>query len=167
MAAAQPFISGAISKTINMTHEATVKDVMQAYKLSWGHMIKAMALYRDGSKLSQPLNTTAERDIAELLEEVGEEAADGLSSDRAATRVHAAAHKIRERVVVRYLSKRRRMPQRRGGYTQKALIGGHKVYLRTGEYQDGTRPAVRRPARGVRGCLHVHALRAQRHRRRQ
>ncbi|MDJ0522388.1 MAG: vitamin B12-dependent ribonucleotide reductase [Planctomycetota bacterium] len=139
MAAAQPFISGAISKTINMPHEATVEDVMDAYRLSWGSMIKAMALYRDGSKLSQPLNTTAERDIAELLEEADEAANElDLASDRLDTRVRAAADKIRERVVVRYLSKRRRMPQRRGGYTQKANIGGHKVYLRTGEYQDGT-----------------------------
>ncbi len=147
MAAAQPFISGAISKTINMPHEASVEDVTDAYRLSWGKMIKAMALYRDGSKLSQPLNTTTELDLAELLEEAegGNPNATGpdatgpedLVSDRLDTRVRAAANKIRERVVVRYLSKRRRMPQRRGGYTQKAMIGGHKVYLRTGEYTDG------------------------------
>ncbi len=142
MAAAQPFISGAISKTINMPHEATVEDVMDAYRLSWNQMIKAMALYRDGSKLSQPLNSTSE-DLSELLGE--EEFEDGLTADEAVVaseatdeRVRAAASKIRERLVVRYLSKRRRLPQRRGGYTQKAIIGGHKVYLRTGEYQDGT-----------------------------
>ena len=152
MAAAQPFISGAISKTINMPHEAKVSQVTDAYKLSWSKMIKAMALYRDGSKLSQPLNTASDN-LAELLEDqfveeggslsgagggIAAENDAGLLSANSDVRVKAAADKIRERLVVRYLSKRRRMPQRRGGYTQKAVIGGHKVYLRTGEYQDGT-----------------------------
>jgi len=142
MAAAQPFISGAISKTINMPHEADVSDVTDAYKLSWKKMIKAMALYRDGSKLSQPLNTMSDK-LAETLEEegAGELVAEGqedLVSANTDERVKATADKVRERLVVRYLSKRRRLPQRRGGYTQKAIIGGHKVYLRTGEYTDGT-----------------------------
>jgi ribonucleoside-diphosphate reductase alpha chain len=138
MAAAQPFISGAISKTINMPHEASVQDVEDAYRLSWRCMVKALALYRDGSKLSQPLNTTFSQDVADLLEETASSDPSDIYSDRLDTRVRAAADRIRERLVVRYLSKRRRMPQRRGGYTQKALIGGHKVYLRTGEYGDGT-----------------------------
>ena len=142
MAAAQPFISGAISKTINMPHEADVSDVMDAYRASWNQMIKAMALYRDGSKLSQPLNTVSDN-LAEILEEEGAEgivaeAVEEMASANGDARVKATADKIRERLVVRYLSKRRRMPQRRGGYTQKAIVGGHKVYLRTGEYQDGS-----------------------------
>ena len=142
MAAAQPFISGAISKTINMPNEATVSDVTTAYRQSWESMIKAMALYRDGSKLSQPLNTTANDDIEQLLDAVtgadDEPVEERLASEHADVRAKAAAEKMTERVVVRYLSKRRRMPQRRGGYTQKAIVGGHKVYLRTGEYADGT-----------------------------
>ena len=137
MAAAQPFISGAISKTINMPHEATVEDVMDAYRVSWRSMVKAMALYRDGSKLSQPLNTTTSDDIADLLADTAMSQPEDMVSEQTNTRIKAVADKIHERLVVRYLSKRRRMPQRRGGYTQKALIGGHKVYLRTGEYQDG------------------------------
>jgi ribonucleoside-diphosphate reductase alpha chain len=141
MAAAQPFISGAISKTINMPHEATVEDVTDAYRLSWRKMVKAMALYRDGSKLSQPLNTMSD-DLSEIL---GEEDAEGRTADEVLAtsdvmdeRIKATSQKIRERLVVRYLSKRRRLPQRRAGYTQKAVVGSHKVYLRTGEYEDGT-----------------------------
>ena len=97
-------------------------------------MIKAMAIYRDGSKLSRPLNST----MGDLDEDLSASAPEDLVSGSVDKKVRAAADKIRERVVVRYLSKRRRMPQRRGGYTQKAVIGGHKVYLRTGEYTDGT-----------------------------
>ncbi len=124
MAAAQPFISGAISKTINMPAESTVDDVKAAYLLSWNSMVKAVALYRDGSKLSQPLNSTSNDDEEEEIT-VG-------------TGVAEAAEKITERVRFRYLAKRRGMPDRRIGYTQKAIIGGHKLYLRTGEYKDGT-----------------------------
>ena len=145
MAAAQPFISGAISKTINMPHEASVEDVQQAYRDSWRSMIKAMALYRDGSKLSQPL-ATATSDLESIAAEVGRTTPDGAAPDGAATSeagagedpVLVAASEITERVVYRYLAKRRRLPQRRAGYTQKAMIGTHKVYLRTGEYRDGT-----------------------------
>ncbi len=124
MAAAQPFISGAISKTINMPADATVEEVKASYLLSWHSMVKAVALYRDGSKLSQPLNSAS--DSGELAEAAA-------SGD-----VLATAEKITERVLVRYLAKRRRMPERRLGYTQKAIVGGHKIYLRTGEYSDGT-----------------------------
>jgi ribonucleoside-diphosphate reductase alpha chain len=119
MAAAQPFVSGAISKTINMPHDATVEDVKRAYRLSWQLMLKANALYRDGSKLSQPLNT-----VADLPEDAMETKAEPV----------AAAEKIVERVI----GQRRRLPDRRAGYTQKARIGNHKVYLRTGEYEDGS-----------------------------
>ncbi|HEY6085680.1 MAG TPA: vitamin B12-dependent ribonucleotide reductase, partial [Nitrospira sp.] len=122
MAAAQPFISGAISKTINMPADATLEDVKSAYLFAWRSMVKAVALYRDGSKLSQPLS--ASTDSGKAIE--------------APTEVMAVAEKITERVLVRYLAKRRPLPARRNGYTQKAVIGGHKLYLRTGEYEDGT-----------------------------
>ncbi|MCP9463164.1 MAG: vitamin B12-dependent ribonucleotide reductase [Nitrospira sp.] len=122
MAAAQPFISGAISKTINMPHDATVEDVKHAYRLAWESMLKAVAIYRDGSKLSQPLSASSE--IGKAAEAEGS--------------VESVAEKAAERVVVRYLAKRRPLPSRRNGYTQKAIIGGHKLYLRTGEYEDGT-----------------------------
>ncbi|MCP9439121.1 MAG: vitamin B12-dependent ribonucleotide reductase, partial [Nitrospira sp.] len=122
MAAAQPFISGAISKTINMPHDATVEDVKNAYRLAWESMVKAVAIYRDGSKLSQPLSAST----------------DSGKTAEAAGAVEAVAEKVTERVLVRYLAKRRPLPSRRNGYTQKAIIGGHKLYLRTGEYEDGT-----------------------------
>ncbi|SLM49359.1 Vitamin B12-dependent ribonucleotide reductase [Nitrospira japonica] len=122
MAAAQPFISGAISKTINMPADATLTDVKSAYLFAWKSMVKAVALYRDGSKLSQPLSASI----------------DTTKSVDATTDVVAVAEKITERVLVRYLAKRRPLPARRNGYTQKAVIGGHKLYLRTGEYEDGT-----------------------------
>jgi ribonucleoside-diphosphate reductase alpha chain len=122
MAAAQPFISGAISKTINMPADATLDDVKSAYLFAWKSMVKAVALYRDGSKLSQPLSASV----------------DTTKSVEATTDVMAVAEKITERVLVRYLAKRRPLPARRNGYTQKAVIGGHKLYLRTGEYEDGT-----------------------------
>jgi ribonucleoside-diphosphate reductase alpha chain len=126
MAAAQPFISGAISKTINMPHGASVADVKNAYELSWKLMLKANALYRDGSKLSQPLNTIADAPDLDVEEpKPGEEA-------------KPAPVRIAEKIVYRYLAHRRRLPDRRAGYTQKARIGNHKIYLRTGEYQDGT-----------------------------
>lgn len=122
MAAAQPFISGAISKTINMPADATLEDVKSAYLFAWKSMVKAVALYRDGSKLSQPLSAST----------------DSGKSVEAPTEVLNIAEKITERVLVRYLAKRRPLPARRNGYTQKAVIGGHKLYLRTGEYEDGT-----------------------------
>ncbi|MEE8104451.1 MAG: vitamin B12-dependent ribonucleotide reductase [Planctomycetota bacterium] len=132
MASAQPFISGAISKTINMPSDATVDDAKAAYQLSWKLGLKANALYRDGSKLSQPLNVTADDDDA--VESEAEHLLAGTQGFGDTTVVE----KTVERVVYRYLAKRRRMPQRRRGYTQKATVGGHKVYIRTGEYDDGT-----------------------------
>ncbi|MCZ6574457.1 MAG: vitamin B12-dependent ribonucleotide reductase [Planctomycetota bacterium] len=122
MAAAQPFISGAISKTINMPNDAAVADVQNAYRLSWKLGLKANALYRDGSKLSQPLNSTVDEGDFDVF----------------ATEDKSETQKVVERIVYRYLAKRRRMPQRRKGYTQKAMVGGHKVYIRTGEYHEGS-----------------------------
>ncbi len=124
LAAAQPFISGAISKTINMPNDATVEDCRDAYLLSWRLGLKANALYRDGSKLSQPLSAALLDD-----EELAEEIAEAAQPERARV--------VAERIVERYVVERRRLPHRRKGYTQKAIVGGHKVYLRTGEYEDG------------------------------
>src|SRR5207302_1264116 len=121
MAAAQPFVSGAISKTINMPHAATVQDVKNAYSPIWHLMLKANALYRDGSKLSQPLNTVLDEAEVALAEEPKPEPI-----------------RIAEKIVHRYIARRRRLPDRRAGYTQKSRIGNHKIYLRTGEYSDGT-----------------------------
>ena len=133
MAAAQPFISGAISKTINMPNEATVQDCKNAYMLSWKLALKANALYRDGSKLSQPLNTQLVED-----DDVEDESEDFLAKP-AGARAVAMAEKVFERVVERVERQRERekIPDRRKGYIQKATVGGHKVYLHTGEYHDG------------------------------
>ena len=135
MAAAQPFISGAISKTINMPNEATIEDCKEAYMLSWRLGLKANALYRDGSKLSQPLSSQL---IADDDDEA-EEAVEALIASNAPARASAVAEKIVERIVERIerVRERERLPDRRKGYTQKAVVGGHKVYLRTGEYSDG------------------------------
>jgi ribonucleoside-diphosphate reductase alpha chain len=133
MAAAQPFISGAISKTINMTNESTVEDVKAAYMLSWRLGLKANALYRDGSKLSQPLSSLVATDMFAAVDEVALP-----TVDRIPVAATPRTSQVAERLVVRYLAKRRRLPDRRKGYTQKAMVGGHKVFLRTGEYQDGS-----------------------------
>ncbi len=132
MAASQPFISGAISKTINMPNDASVEDCSSAYLLSWKLALKANALYRDGSKLSQPLSSQLLADDEEDAEDVAE----ALLAKPQTVRVETVVEKIIERVVERERS-REKLPHRRKGYTQKAVVGGHKVYLRTGEYDDG------------------------------
>jgi ribonucleoside-diphosphate reductase alpha chain len=134
MASAQPFISGAISKTINMPNEATVEDCKSAYLLSWKLAIKANALYRDGSKLSQPLQSQLIAD-----EEDEDDAIESFVDKPQAARTAVLAERVVEKIVERItvLRERERMPDRRKGYTQKAVVGGHKVYLRTGEYDDG------------------------------
>jgi ribonucleoside-diphosphate reductase alpha chain len=134
MAAAQPFISGAISKTINMQNDATVEDCKNAYMTSWKLALKANALYRDGSKLSQPLNSQILADDEDDADEIVEQIA---SSRPAASRAEAVAERIVERIIEKAVREREKMPNRRKGYTQKAVVGGHKVYLRTGEYDDG------------------------------
>jgi ribonucleoside-diphosphate reductase alpha chain len=126
MAAAQPFISGAISKTINLPNEATVEDFKDAYMLSWQKMLKANALYRDGSKLSQPLNSMSDV-LEDLEEEEGEEVS--VAQDKV---IQTA-----EKIIHKYVARRQRLPFRRSGYTQKVKIGGQSVYLRTGEYDNG------------------------------
>jgi len=137
IAAAQPFISGAISKTINMPNSAAVEDCKDAYMLSWRLGLKATALYRDGSKLSQPLASSLFGD-----DEDAEEQAEELFALSPAARAPLVAERIVERLVERVVerrrSERRSLPNRRKGYTQKASVGGHKIYLRTGEYEDGS-----------------------------
>jgi ribonucleoside-diphosphate reductase alpha chain len=135
LAAAQPFISGAISKTINMPNEATVEDCKSAYMLSWKLGLKANALYRDGSKLSQPLQSQLIADAEDDGDDVIEAFLDKPAAARAAGLAEKVVEKVVERIVV--MRERERMPDRRKGYTQKAVVGGHKVYLRTGEYDDG------------------------------
>ena len=133
MAAAQPFISGAISKTINMPNDATVEDCARAYEMSWKLGIKANALYRDGSKLSQPLSSS-------IFEFEDEDEAEAFAAQSPAAKAPVMAERIVEKVIEKIIERRverDRLPQRRKGYTQKAVVGGHKVYLRTGEYQDG------------------------------
>ena len=125
MAAVQPFISGAISKTINMPADATIADVRRAYELSWKLMLKANAIYRDGSKLSQPLNTISDPE-AEALAEMGDE------ND---FNEQIGPRQVQEKIVTRI--ERRKLPAKRHGFVREAVVGGHKVFLRTGEYDDG------------------------------
>ncbi len=127
MAAAQPFISGAISKTINMPARASVEDCREAYLEGWRLGVKALALYRDGSKLSQPLSSMPALEIEDEDED----------EVRAVSQVDRVVE-VTERVVERFVNGRRKLPSRRKGYTQKAIVGGHKLYLRTGEYPDGS-----------------------------
>ncbi|MCC7021976.1 MAG: vitamin B12-dependent ribonucleotide reductase [Thermomicrobiales bacterium] len=152
MSAAQSFLSGAISKTINMPNEATVDDVVDAYEQSWRHGIKAMALYRDGSKLSQPLSArsadTSEKEEAATVseEEIERRIAEATEAAVSAAVAKARAEWERERAAVVPAAPakpatsgptRRRLPARRSGFTQEARVAGNKVFLRTGEYEDG------------------------------
>jgi ribonucleoside-diphosphate reductase alpha chain len=107
MAAAQPFLSGAISKTVNLPNEATAEDVRAIYLEAWRLGLKAIALYRDGCKSSQPLSSGG---------------AEGAGAASQGT----------------YKANQRRLPAKRAGFTQVASVAGHKIYLRTGEYADGT-----------------------------
>jgi len=147
MAAAQPFLSGAISKTINLPHEATVEEIKDCYELSWQLGLKANALYRDGCKLSQPLSTKSDvkEDQLETIEEVLGEAANIRLSDLTPEQVLEAARAILERSTDTHFKRqlssvieKKNMPARRGGFTQKARVGGQTIFVRTGEYEDGT-----------------------------
>jgi ribonucleoside-diphosphate reductase alpha chain len=134
MAAAQPFLSGAISKTVNLPHDATVEDVERIYFEGWKLGLKAVALYRDGCKASQPLNTAGDKD---------EKKAEARAEKNTATiATEAAAEPTRPRVIegakTPPVSVRHRLARRRRGFTQEAKVGGHKIFLRTGEYEDGS-----------------------------
>jgi ribonucleoside-diphosphate reductase alpha chain len=153
MAAAQPFITGAISKTINLPNEATVEDIKQSYQLSWELGLKSNALYRDGSKLSQPLNVKSDKDLDEVEEDDSEnvsaalEEITGLAASAASsTSVSVVSdnlepthikvvEKIIERIVERPL--RRRLPDTRHAITHKFDVAGHEGYITAGLYTDG------------------------------
>lgn len=124
MAAAQPFLSGAISKTINMPQDATVEDILDAYEEGWKLGLKAVALYRDGSKSSQPLNTKRKTEDEAKQTEAKEAPENGVLKE-----VIATGH---------VPSIRRRLPRKRDGFTQEARIAGQKIFVRTGEYEDGS-----------------------------
>ena len=153
MAAAQPFLSGAISKTINLPNDAKVDEIKDCYELSWRLGLKANALYRDGCKLSQPLSTKSDvkedKEVSaeklETVEEVLGKAANVKLSDLTPEQVLEAAMAIMEKSkdtnFMRQLSRvvqKKVLPFKRRGYTQKAIIDGQTVYVRTGEYEDGT-----------------------------
>jgi ribonucleoside-diphosphate reductase alpha chain len=150
MAAAQPFLSGAISKTINLPNEAKVEEIKDCYDLSWTLGLKANALYRDGCKLSQPLSTKSDTkeeadEKLETIEEVLGEAANLRLSDLTPEQVLEAAIAIMEKSkdtnFMRQLSRvvqKKHLPYKRHGFTQKASIDGQTVFVRTGEYEDGT-----------------------------
>ena len=149
MGATQPFISGAISKTINLPNEATVEEIADSYFLSWQLGLKANALYRDGSKLSQPLSNKSEKKKkAEAAEEVVAEAPVSNIVDLGKLTVEELLDEVQKRVqaspdtkLKRRLAsivERRSLPAKRRGFTQKAKINGQAIFLRTGEYGDGT-----------------------------
>ncbi|MGD9800083.1 MAG: vitamin B12-dependent ribonucleotide reductase [Parvularculaceae bacterium] len=134
MAAAQPFVSGGISKTVNLPNRASVADCAGAYLKAWELGLKSIALYRDGSKLSQPLAASL---LAAEEEEGDEESlSDIIANAPASEKSRIVAERIVERIIERTPG-RRRLPDRRKGYIQKAIVGGHKVYLHTGEFDDG------------------------------
>jgi ribonucleoside-diphosphate reductase alpha chain len=151
MGAAQPFLSGAISKTINLAPESTVDEIAEIHKASWQYMLKAVALYRDGSKMSQAMATNLD-----LLEGI-----DSLTDDEApkTEKVEAMAQALGQHMTRTY---RKKLPNRRGGYTQAATIGGTKLYLRTGEYEDGTLGEIfldiHREGAGFRAVLNCFAI---------
>ncbi len=130
MSAVQPFISGAISKTVNMPGTATTAEIGDVYRSAWQLMVKAVTVYRDGSKLSQPLNSSSYQDLDEIIMLGTEESLDETKGPK----------EVQERIIekVYHRSERRMLPKRRKGYIREAYVGGHKVFLRTGEYDDGS-----------------------------
>jgi len=159
MAAAQPFISGAISKTINMPNEATIEDIKESYQMSWELGLKAMALYRDGSKASQPLSSTSD-------EGTSDEEIDGITAAiERDVDIFSGMYRPGMSPTTAYEAMPRPrflLPSRRIGFTQEARIGGHKVFLRTGEYDDGTLGEIfldlakeGATLRGILGCFAI------------
>jgi ribonucleoside-diphosphate reductase alpha chain len=148
MGATQPFISGAISKTINLPNEASVADIKECYFLSWELGLKANALYRDGSKLSQPLSNKSDKKEKEPTAEAIQEIAENVMHDLGKLTIDELLEEVNKRVqaspdttLKRQLSRiveRKTLPAKRRGYTIKSKVGGQAVFLRTGEYNDGT-----------------------------
>lgn len=149
MAAAQPFLSGAISKTINLPNEAKEDEIADAYKLSWELGLKACALYRDGSKLSQPLSNKSDKKKKDTEEQTDSYSSEEssivdlskLTIDELLVEVNHRVQNSADTSLKRQLAmivERRALPAKRRGYTQKAKINGQTLFLRTGEYSDGT-----------------------------
>ncbi|MBI1185104.1 vitamin B12-dependent ribonucleotide reductase [bacterium] len=149
MASAQPFISGAISKTINLPNEATVDEIKESYQMSWELGLKANALYRDGSKLSQPLSNKSDKQddekeanvIDEALGAQAERKLDELTPQEVLDAAIRIMNKSTDTKFKRQLSRiveRKKLPHKRRGFTQKARVGGQTMFIRTGEYNDGT-----------------------------
>jgi len=142
MAAVQPFISGAISKTINLPHESSEKDVEDCYMQGWKSGLKAVAIYRDGSKHSQPLSAKSEKkDSTDETIKSNEVDRNKLTADDVLEAARRIIHQTSDTKFKRQLSNivhRKKLPEKRGGFTQKAKIGGHTIFVRTGEYSDGT-----------------------------
>lgn len=148
MSAAQPFISGAISKTINLPHEAEIDEIKDCYQLSWELGLKANALYRDGSKLSQPLSNKSDKEeddeadlVAEAVGEKAERKLDELTPQEVLDAAIRIMNKSTDTKFKRQLSRiveRKKLPHKRRGFTQKANVGGQTMFIRTGEYNDGT-----------------------------
>jgi ribonucleoside-diphosphate reductase alpha chain len=139
MAAVQPFLSGAISKTVNLPNDATVDDVQGIYEEGWRLGLKAVALYRDGCKASQPLSTSADDKKAHKEESTSTQAPEPLLAP-----LPQGAPQAQEQLTLRMAPNSRiygervRLPKKRRGFTQEARVGGHKIFLRTGEYEDAT-----------------------------
>ncbi len=134
MAAAQPFLSGAISKTVNLPKEASVEDVENIYLEGWKLGLKAVALYRDGCKASQPLSTSDNDD--EKKENTAKAKETTLAGEVAAE--HALPEAVVHEGARPPRTVRHRLPKKRNGFTQEARVGGHKIFLRTGSYEDGS-----------------------------
>ena len=159
MAAAQPFISGAISKTVNMPNEATIEDIENCYFESAGLGIKAIAIYRDGSKASQPLSASSDDGESE---ESDPEVSEIIESESMLMNGNYPAGTSPSKAYAGTTRPRFLLPERREGWTQEAKIAGHKVYLRTGEYPDGTLGEVfidiakeGATLKGVLGCFAI------------
>src|SRR4029077_9972356 len=130
MAAAQPFLSGAISKTINMPEESTVEDIMQAYIESWKLGVKAVAIYRDNSKGSQPLSAAGDK----------KDTAQSAAADKpvpAAARPAESSSAVAEQQELFIRARRRKLPSERSSITHKFSIGGHEGYITVGMYETG------------------------------
>lgn len=143
MAAVQPFISGAISKTINLPNESGVEDIAACYELGWKLGLKAVSIYRDGCKLSQPLSARSSKSQKAEQKSMDEMPVSEarLSADQVLDAAREIISTSSDTVFKRQLSSivhRKRLPDRRSGFTQKAKIGGQTIFVRTGEYDDHT-----------------------------
>ena len=148
MASVQPFISGAISKTVNLPHEATWEEIEECYRMSWELGLKALSIYRDGSKLSQPLSAKKESKKDETADAKAETVTAGeirplveLSQEQileTVMKILADSDDNEFKATIRKMVNRRELPSKRNGWTQKNKVGGQTIFLRTGQYEDGT-----------------------------